>query len=385
MNDMAPRGMGDNSPPEDLKLDIETRYHDSLNQVAELLDAASTVPDVIEDDATQTKVAELIRKIRFVETTLDGARKLEKEPHDAKVKLINGVFNTRIEKLEAKRKVINERSTAYLEKKAATEKRRLAEEEEIRRAAAAKALAEAQEAERIKREAEEAQRKAEAEALAAQHARDKAIAEQKAAEERAELARLEEVRLAAERKKREIEDGILAKQKAERDAVEQAQRDEQKRLDEIAMAAAKANREAEEALARTAKDEAAKALAERRDAEEATRLAKADVKVAGRDEKAAMGSALREERRADKIAGVIDGPEADLARTRSEHGAVSTLQRVWKSRIVDRTKLPIATLFPFIDSEALEIAVRKYMLTQAPENRVMAGTVMEQETTGQVR
>lgn len=384
MNDMSP-SIGHNSGGADLKSDIETRYHDSLNQVNDLLDAASTVPDVIADDETQTKVAELMKKMRFLETTLDGARKLEKEPYDASVKLVNGVFNTRIEKLEAKRKTINERSTAYLEKKAADERRRLAEEEEKRRAAAAKALAEAQEAERLKREAEEAQRKAEQEALAAQYARDKALAEEKAAKERAELARLEEERLIAQRKQREAEDAILAKQKAERDAVDQAARDEQRRLDDIAMAEAKATREAEQALAQKAKEEAAAALAERRDAEEATRIAKADVKIAGRDERAAVETALREEKRADKIADVIDGPEADLARTRSEHGAVSTLQRVWKSRIVDRTKLPITTIFPFIDSDALEVAVRKWMLTQAPENRVMTGCVMEQETVGQVR
>lgn len=382
MNDTAT--MGHNLPPnnlESLKADLELRHHENLNKVSELLDSAASVPDVIEDETTQTKVAELIKLMRFLEKTLDGARDIEKEPYAESVKLVNGVFKTRMDKLEAARAKLNERSTAWMQKKAAAEARRLAEEKERREEAAAKAIAEAEEAERVKREAEERKRKAEAEALAAQLARDKALQEEREAKERAAAAKLEEQRLAEARKLREAED---AKQ-AVRDAEEQAKRDEQKRLEDEALAGARANRETEEAAAAKAKAEAAQALADRREAEEATRTANADVKVAGRDEKQAMDTALREEKRADKIGAVIDGPEADLARTRSEHGAVSTLQRVWKSRIVDRTKLPIATLFPFIDSDALEIAVRKYMLTQAPENRVMAGTVMEQETTGQVR
>lgn len=388
MNDMseAPaRGIGDNRPPANLIEELQERYKSLLDQVAEVKDAAETVPDEITSEDVQTRVAELIKKMRFVEKTLDGARELEREPHAKKVTEVNGFFKTRIDPLEAMRKKLNERSQAFLEKKAAAERRRLAEEEERRREKAAADLAAAQEAERKKREAEEAQRKAEAEALAAQQARERAIQEQKDAEERAAKAKAEEARLKALAIQRAAEDARLAKEKQERDAEEQAARDEQRRLDEIASAEAKANREAEEALAATAKAEAAKALEERREAEEATRVAKAEVKTAGRDEREAMDSALREEKRADKIATVIEGPEADLARTRSEHGAVSTLGRRWSSRVVNRDLLDKSKLWPFINGEAIEAALWKWMMAQEAEKRVMAGAVMEIETSAQVR
>ena len=382
MNVMTPPPSGHNNPPATLIEELQERYKSLLDQVAEVKDAAETVPDEITSEDVQTRVAELIKKMRFVEKTLDGARELEREPHAKKVTEVNGFFKTRIDPLEAMRKKLNERSQAFLEKKAAAERRRLAEEEERRREKAAADLAAAQEAERKKREAEEAQRKAEAEALAAQQARERAIQEQKDAEERARKAQVEEARLKAEAIHRAA---IEAKRKEERDEQEKAERAEQKKRDDEAMATAKANREKEEAAAAVAKAEAAKALEERRNAEEATRIAKAEVKTAGRDEKAALDSAVREEKRADRIAEVIEGPEADLARTRSEHGAVSTLGRRWSSRIVNRDLLDKNKLWPFINGEAIEAALWKWMMAQEAEKRVMAGAVMEIETSAQVR
>ena len=384
MNDMteAPAPRGHNNPPATLVDELAERYKSLLDQVAEVKDAAETAPDEITSDDVQTRVAELIKKMRFVEKTLDGARELEREPHAKKVTEVNGFFKSRIDPLEALRKKLNERSQAYLEKKAAAERRRLAEEEERRRAAAAQALKEAQEAEEKKRQAEAAQRKAEEDARLAQEARERAIREQKEAEARAEKAKAEEARLKAEALKRAAEDARL---KQERDEAEQAAREEQRKRDDEAMAKAKAEREAEEAKAATAMAEAAKALEERRDAEEATRVAKAEVKTANRDENAAMGNALREEKRADKIADVIEGPEADLARTRSEHGAVSTLSRRWSSRITDRNALDKNALWPFIHGDALEAALYKWMMAQPQDRRVMRGAVMEEETVGQVR
>jgi hypothetical protein len=388
MNDMteAPaRGIGDNRPPATLIEELQERYKSLLDQVAEVKDAAETVPDEITSEDVQTRVAELIKKMRFVEKTLDGARELEREPHAKKVTEVNGFFKTRIDPLETLRKKLNERSQAFLEKKAAAERRRLAEEEERRREKAAADLAAAQEAERKKREAEEAQRKAEEETRRAQEARERAIREQQEAEERAAKAKVEEARLKAEALARAAEEARRAKEQQERNEKEQAERAAQKQRDDEAMVIAKANREKEEAAAAAAKAEAAKALEERRNAEEATRIAKADVKTAGRDEKEAMDSALREEKRADRIAEKVEGPEADLARTRSEHGAVSTLGRRWTSRVVNRDHLDMRKLWPFITGDAIEAALWKWMMAQAPEARSMPGAGMEIETSAQVR
>jgi len=382
MNVMTPAPIGHNAPPANLVDELSERYKSLLDQVAEVKDAAETAPDEITSDDVQTRVAELIKKMRFVEKTLDGARELEREPHAKKVTEVNGFFKSRSDPIEALRKKLNERSSAYLEKKAATERRRLAEEEERRRAAADQALKEAQEAEEKKRQAEAAQRKAEEDARLAQAARERAILEQKEAEERAERAKAEEARLKAESIKRAAED---ARQKQERDEADKLAREEQRKRDEEAMAKAKASRESEEAKAEVAKAEAAKALNERRDAEEATRVARADVKTAGRDENAAIANALREEKRADKIADVIEGPDADLARTRSEHGAVSTLGRSWTWRITDKDKLDKVALWHLIDTAAIEVALGKWMRSQPDHLRRMPGAVFEIETTGQVR
>ena len=100
--------------------------------------------------------------------------------------------------------------------------------------------------------------------------------------------------------------------------------------------------------------------------------------------KTAAGKSLKE-KRADKIATVVAGPEAELARTRSEPGAVSTLSRRWESGIVDRTKLDKDALWPFIHGDALEAALYKWMMAQPQDKRVMAGASMEEVTSGQTR
>jgi hypothetical protein len=385
MNVMNP-GIGHNQGPANMVEDLQERYKTLLDQIAEVKDAAESVPDEIASDDVQTRVAELIKKMRFVEKTADGARELEREPFAKKVTEVNGFFKTRIDALAALRARLNERSDAYLKKKAAAEARRLKEEEDRRRAAAEQAMREAQEAEAKKREAEERQRRAEQEERDAQAAREKAIAEAKAAEERAAAAKEREAKLKAEHLARAAEEARQAKEKAERDAADEARRQAEREAHEKLMAEAKAAREEEQRKAEEARAAAAKALEERRVAEEATRVAKIDAKAADRETKGALDTALREERRADRLAEKADGPESDLARTRSEYGAVSTLSRRWVCRVTDRNLLDKNALWHLIDGEAIEVALRKWMLLQSDHRlRVMPGAVMEEETVGQVR
>lgn len=380
MNEIS-RGIGDNNPPLSLIEDLQTRYKYMLDQFAELMDAAAQAPDRIADDATHAKVIELIKKMRVLERQADGTREIEREPFAQKVTEVNGFFKTRIDPLKKQREILNERHEAYTKAKAEAEKRRLEEEAERRREEAAKALAAAQEAERIKREAEEAQRRAEEDARRAEEAKHKAIAEQKAAEERAAAAKAEEQRLAAERIARHAAE---AKQK-EIDDAQRAEREAQRQRDMEAAAKAKAGRETEEAAARKAREQATEARRQQQAAEDAAREAKADVKAAGRDEKSAMNEALREESRAGKLQTRADGPDAELGRARSEHGAVGTLNRRWVCRVTDRDRLDRNALWPFINGEAIDAALWKWMQAQTPDKRVMAGAAMEIETTGAVR
>lgn len=384
MNDI-PRGLGDNRPPVSLIEDLQLRYKDMLDMFAELTDAASQAPERITDDATHAKVLELIKQMRVLEKQADGTREIEREPFKQKVDEVNGFFKSRIDPLKKQREALNERHEAYSKAKADAEKRRLEEEAERRREQAARDLAAAQEAERKKREAEAAQAKAEADARAAEVARQLAIEVQRAAEARAIAAKAEEARLKAEQLQRQADEARRAKKNEAREAEEAERRAKEKAAHDAAVAAARAQREIEDAAAAKAKQAAAQALRKQREAEEASRVAKAEVKVAGRDEAAAMTSALREEKRADRLQGVADGPDADLGRSRSEHGAVGTLTRRWQCRVVDRDKLDKEALWPFINGEAVEAALWKWMMAQGQNYRVMAGAVMEEETVGAVR
>ena len=142
--------MGHNSPPVTLADELAVTHKEDLDLKAELLAAYQSAPDRIDDDLTQTKAAELIKKTRALELKLDRACDELKAPFEEKVKAIRGFFKTTVEPLEKARFALNEKSKSYLQRKADEEKRRLAEEEERRRAAAAEALRLAQAAEAAK-------------------------------------------------------------------------------------------------------------------------------------------------------------------------------------------------------------------------------------------
>ena len=135
MNEMLnPRGLiGDNFPPINILETLQEKYRKDLDQAAELRDAAINVPSVISDDETESKVSELILKMRGQERVFDEAQKAERKPYNDKVKEINGFFLTKIEVLEKERGVISVRSGEYLDRKAAAERRKLEEEAQKKR------------------------------------------------------------------------------------------------------------------------------------------------------------------------------------------------------------------------------------------------------------
>lgn len=387
MNDMSQNervAIGGNNPPEPLLDTLHKRHKSLLDKFIEHADVAKSVPVKIVDDETHAKAIELIRLMREDEAMADAMKKLERKPFNDSLKIVNNVFETRIEASEKLRTEINARHLAYSQVKADAERRRLEEIEEASRAAAKKAEDEAAAAEQRRIEAERAEQKAIQDAKDAEDRRLKAIQDAKDAEERAEKAKAEEKRLAEERKERERLEKIQADQKKERDEKEEAERLERKRVEDEAMAAARKTREEEEAKAVTAKAEAKEAKQERDDANEEARESRAEAKVAKRDETQHMGEALREEKRADRIADKVAGPVADLARSRSEHGATGTIASNWKSWIVDKKLLDKEALWNLIATDAIDVALRKWMLLQPIEKRSMPGAVMEIEQSGRV-
>ncbi len=368
--------IGANNPPVNIVETLSEKYKRELDQAAELRDAANNAPATISDDETEAKVSELILKMRGQERVFDEAQKSERKPYNDKVKEINGFFLTKIEPLTALRGKLTARSGEYLDRKAAIERRKLEEEAQKKREQAQRDIEAAQKAESERIAAEHARREEERKAVEAKAAKERAEQDRRDAEARAALAIENEKKLARERKDREAQ--------AERDGEARAA---QKVNDDAAAAKAKAERELAEQEAIEAKAKRDAAREEQRIAEDNAAQAKRDERVAIRDGKEAFENALRSEKHADNIETKVEGPDADLARTRSEHGAVSTLSRSWTYRVTDYDKLDKNALWSLIHRDAIDVAVRKWMLLQpaTQEARQMPGAVFEIEVTAQHR
>lgn len=374
--------IGHNSPPVTVADELAIAHQEDLDLKAELLNAYYHAPERIDDDLTQTKAAELIKKTRALELKLDRACDALKAPFEEKVKAIRGFFKTTIEPLEKARVALNEKSKSYLQRKADEEKRRLAEEEERRRAAAAEALRLAQAAENAKTASTVAAQEAARLKQEADESRAAASSEQETAAAALTSAKATHAQVKADMLAYAAEVAIRAKNG---DPIAEDVKAAKKAEFESALHAARGEVDAAEMRLRLARD---KAIAAKREADrlEAERLeAERKAKAADREAQANLKEAVREEKAADKIAAKIDGPEADLARTRSLHGAVSTLSRQWVCEVLDRSLLDKEALWPFINGEAIQAALWKWMMAQAEENRVMRGARIEQETVGQVR
>lgn len=376
------RGIGDNRPPETLADELAEKYGAEIQTANELLDTAQTAPNRIEDEETQTKVAELIKKMRTVEKRLDDARDAEKAPYAEKVSQINGYFKTFIEKLEATRKALNVRSKDFLDRKAEAERLRLKAEEDERRRRAEEAQRLAQDAERTKNEARAAAESArrmveEAEAAKAAATTDQEIASAELAEAKSLAGKVKAEMLA---KSAAFAQLALAGTPASDEEKAAARAGFEQRI-----AAAKEQIEAAEERLRDARERAMAARREQERQAAEARAAEAAARAAQRQSDSALNEAVREEKAADKIATKAAGPDADLARTRSLHGAVSTLQRRWTCQVIDRNALDKDALWQFINGDAIEAALWKWMMAQTEDKRRMAGALIEQVTEGQTR
>ncbi len=346
MNDAAPeiRGIGDNRAPEGaaLMMRLAEEYRNLPARLEELLGSLDRAPQIITTDEQNKQASDLKKELRTLRKTAEAAREKEKEPFWTAGKQVDGWFA----KIRAPAKVamakIIERKTAYEREVAAVEQRRRdAEERKAREEAEARAV----EAERLLREA--AVREEEAKV-----AREKL--EREAAEREAKAAAERKAREAAEQK---AQREALARETAAKDAAERAAVAERNRAEEAERleraAHARGIREAEEREAENRRQDAARAAAAQETAD--LEAAVAAQKVADQ----AAADAVKAQRNTNAKA-------ADMSRSRSDYGAVSSLHTFWDhkpedaacSDPVDRGKVDLEPLRPYLNMDALDKAVK---------------------------
>lgn len=181
--------IGDNNPPADwAKLttdELSLNYASSVREVTALLEEARAFPARIEDNETFGKGKDLVVRLRKAFDTLDGHREKEKAPHETRYTATNNWFFGWMEKLKRRNKnaaagaadIIYARVDDYNQKLLAAEEARRRQEALDARMEADRLLAEAENAERNRIEAE----RAAARAIKPQHIETKtAVAEQAA-------------------------------------------------------------------------------------------------------------------------------------------------------------------------------------------------------------
>jgi hypothetical protein len=133
---------------------------------------------------------------------------------------------------------------------------------------------------------------------------------------------------------------------------------------------------------RVAAQEAARLKAEAEAAEQAM-LAKAEPTMDDLDHAIATETAATKAEQTVAVAQkAAEAKPAELARTRTELGALGTLQEVWLFRDLERDNLDLALLRPHLSIACLEQAVRSYIKTGG---RQCAGVTIYQDTALRVR
>ena len=342
------RGPGDNLP-DNLPLDADAitmrlaeEYNDLPARLAELLVSLDRAPEIITTDEENKQYSDLKKEFRALRKKAESNREKEKEFFLSGGRRVDGWFKKWMDPAAKALTKITERKTTYEREVEAAERRRRQEEERKAR----------EEAERLAVEAEKALAEAAAREAAAREAAAKAAREAAAREAAAEAKRKElEAKLEAERRR------VAEQEAAARDAVERA-------------ASAEAQRAAAEAALQARAREAAQREVAEREAAEAARIA---AKAAAEREAADLKAAEAAQKAADQAAGdavkasrAAGAKAADLSRSRSDHGSVSSLHTFMDHKPedpncidpVDRAKVDLEPLRPFLPMDALDKAVK---------------------------
>jgi len=423
----AQAGIGHNLPPEEDRLMIDklmADHDDILMMYESTLRKADEMPSAIASDEDAGKVSDYQKKLKMSKKMLDAAREAEKAPHLQKAGIIQNFFKSRMEKIDAVIKQIDEPLAKYLKQKEDDARRAREEKARLDKEEADRKLREAQEAERVAREekaaaereaqrlrevAEKEKRDREVEAERVRKAAEEEAARvKKAADEEAERKRKaaeEEQRIAAARIARlEEEKAELQKKndaavlQAEEDRKAAAQREkeidaEKKRIEREAAESAKQAEKDAAAEVRRAEKEAAEKLTEanrearglEREGRAAERAADAeisslnkDVREFDRDAAKTMDEAVRADKVATKSEKATMEKGSVLSRTRGETSLSSVTERyVGTPRSREELFQSAALLWDHIPFSALEQAVQSAVNAGIHD---IPGAIVVQET-----
>lgn len=415
----ATAGIGHNNPPEEEQLMIEQlkRDHDDALIMYETnVNKALDMPEEINDDITDGKVSDYMKKLKEVKTLLNSRRATEKAPHDRRAAVIQNFFKSKIEVIEAIIEKIDKPHAEYLkakedrkrreaEEKARKDKeeadRKLREAEEKARVAREEKEAAEQEAERIRLKAEQDRKDREAEA---ERVRLAAVAEAEKKRKEAE-AEQQRIRDEAARIQKEKDDKIAALEKEKRDLVAKREEDakavakrereieaEKKRLEreneqkqkDADKEALRVRKEADKAAEEKLREGNKEARELSREGRAAERQADADIADLNKDVKElekeadhSWDSAVRADRIATKSEKATQEKGSVLSRTRGETSMSSVTER-WVGSPISRDALlqSAALIWEFIPFAALEQAVQAAVTAGA---RNIPGAIIAQE------
>lgn len=157
-----------------------------------------------------------------------------------------------------------------------------------------------------------------------------------------------------------------------------------RRVTEYKNAKAAAERRAREEAARVEREKADKLRREQeeaeRRAEEATRADRAAAHNRKADDKAF--EAQKHEQKADELRTMAEAPAADLARTRSDKGTLSTLATQWVGVIDDYQAIPLEQLRQYISTKEIDRAVSAFVRAGG---RQLPGVRIYEESKARIR
>jgi hypothetical protein len=154
---------------DDLETVLNSDFAELAERAAALVEAATRVPDSIDDDETSGRAQDFVKQLDAHRKRAESLRVDTKEPYLNAGRLIDGFFKAQIAPVDKAKKEITARITAYLRRKEAAER-------------AAREVEAAKARERAEREAAEAAKAAEAEALKDEAALAAAIEKEEAAD-----------------------------------------------------------------------------------------------------------------------------------------------------------------------------------------------------------
>lgn len=402
-------GMGHNNPPEiteEMAREQAELYAEKLLDIERIINKADAVPHEIKDDESAGIASDYLKLAKATVKESDAIRLSERKKYTVKSDAIQSFWKKRLEPVEKAMTAVQDRLGPYL--KAKEDEKRRAAEEKARKAQeeADRKLREAQEKERIAREAQEAaerEAKRVAEEAAAKLKAQQEEADRKRKEAEAEAARLKaeadaKLKTAQEENERLKREAAKAEQdrkaKVLQDEADQAAAEALKAREKAAAEALKAatkevktaDRAASNVVKETEKEirqDAKEVRAEIAELDEGFTDLRIEARDAERDKNRAMDVAVRADKEhARAVKGTLAG-SAELSRTRGD-GSVASATEKWTGEVANRDELDLEKLRDHIPFDALNQAVRSWVLANE-ENRQLRGAMIYQETRTMVR